>query len=156
MDLVKKWWGFILAGMAIGLGIIYFKDLNLAKYFSSNSERTLTSDQKAQVVVGQKTVSLEKQVTGVVVSWIGNTSELTYKLTDEKDDKKITLDSAKMSLFIPEAQHKTQAVLPLVKNDKNWLTAFCPQDTLTIGYDNKGDIKLVFNTGYRSCGYKGE
>ena len=155
MDLVKKWWGFILVGVAIGLGIVYFKDLGLIKNKLTTTEKAVVSNGKTQVVVDKKLVSLEKQVTGVVVSWDGSKSELTFKLNGENEVKKITVDSGKMSLFIPEAQHKTQAVLPLVKNDKNWLTAFCPQDTLTVGYGSDGIVKLLFNTGYRMCGFKG-
>lgn len=156
MDLVKKWWGFILVGVAIGLGIIYSKNLGLIKTDLKTSEKTVVSSGKTQVVVDKKLVSLEKQVTGLVVSWDGVKSELTFKLNGENEVKKITVDSGKISLFIPEAQHKTNAVLPLVNNDKNWLTAFCPQDTLTVGYGSDGIVKLLFNTGYRMCGFKGE
>jgi hypothetical protein len=156
MSLVKKWWGFILVGVAIGLGIIYFKDLGLIKNSSVTTGKTVVSNQKIQVVVDKKLVSLEKQVVGVVVSWDGVKSELAFKLSGEAEVKKITVDSAKISLFIPDAQHKTNAVLPLVKNDKKWSTAFCPQDTLTVGYAPDGTVKLLFNTGYRMCGFKGE
>jgi hypothetical protein len=156
MDLVKKWWGFILVGVAIGLGIIYSKNLGLVKNNLTTTEKTVVSSEKTQVVVDKKLVSLEKQVTGVVVSWDGAKAELEFKLNGENEVKKTTIDSGKMSLFIPEAQHKTNAVLPLVKNDKNWSTAFCPQDTLTIGYASDGTVKLLFNTGYRMCGLKDE
>ncbi|MFA6007197.1 MAG: hypothetical protein WC784_00940 [Candidatus Shapirobacteria bacterium] len=153
---MKKWWGFILVGVAIGLGIIYFKDLSLIKNNSGVAEKTAVSNGKTQVVVDKKLVSLEKQVAGVVVSWDGAKAELGFKLNGENEVKKMTVDSAKMSLFIPVAQHKTNAVLPLVNNDKNWSTAFCPQDTLTVGYASDGTVKLLFNTGYRMCGFKGE
>lgn len=156
MDLVKKWWGLILVGVAIGLGILFFKDLGLIKNNSGTAEKTSVSNEKTQVVVDKKLVSLEKQVIGVVLSWNGSKSELTFKLNGEAEVKKITVDSGKMSIFIPETRHKTQAVLPLVNNDKNWSTAFCPQDTLTVGYDSKSEVNLFFNTGYRMCGFKGK
>jgi WD40 repeat protein len=156
MDLVKKWWGFILVGVAIGLGILYFKDLGLIKTSSVTTGKTVVSNQKTQVVVDKKLVSLEKQIAGVVVSWDGAKSELAFKLSGEEEIKKVTVDSGKMSLFIPVTQHKTNAVLPLANNDKNWSTAFCPKDTLTVGYSSDGTIKLLFNTSYRMCGFKGE
>jgi hypothetical protein len=158
MEVLKKWLGFILVGIAIGLGIVYFHNLN-----SNSSKNILTSPNKnaiptgkTAIVVDKKMVSLEKQVTAVVVSWNGGKSELEYKLDGSGETKKISLDSKKMTIFIPEAQHKNNAVLPLNNGDQNWNSAFCPKDSLTLGNDNNGEIKLVFNTGYRMCGYKGE
>lgn len=156
MSLSKRWWYLVLVGVVIGLGIIFFRNELVNNDKGVTTDKTSVTDQKAQVVVGQKLVNLEKQVRGEVVNWEGKKSELTFKIIDSQEIKKTIVDSDKMSLFIPESQHKTNAVLPLVKGDRNWETAFCPQDTLTVGYDSSGEIKLLFNTGYRMCGFKGE
>jgi uncharacterized membrane-anchored protein YhcB (DUF1043 family) len=157
MSLEKKWWVFIFLGIVIGLGIIFWRSLN--KKIDNQkvvSERGMANTSMEVVVDNKKLVKVDTQVRAEVVSWQGKTGELVFKLSESGEVEKTTVDSSKMSLFIPEAQHKTNAVLPLTNKDKNWETAFCPQDTLTVGYDSGGEVKLLFNTGYRMCGFKGE
>ena len=156
MNLGKRWWVFVFFGIIIGLGVIYLRNLSNKidnkKVISENGIK----NSSMEVVVDKKLVKVDIQVRAEVVSWQGETGELVFKLSESGEVEKTSVDSSKMSIFIPEAQHKTNAVLPLTNKDKNWLTAFCPQDTLTVGYGSDGEVKLLFNTGYRMCGFKGE
>jgi hypothetical protein len=154
MDLIRKWWWIVLIGIIVGLGVVNFNKLILKKSGERPTGRTVATNQKTQVAVGNKTVSLEKQVTAEVVTWNSSNAELTFKISDSQQTEKITVDSDQMSIFVPEAQHKTNGVLPVKNKDKNWQSAFCPQDGLTIGYDGSGAIRMLFNTGYRMCGFK--
>ncbi len=154
MIISKKWWIFLLVGIMVGLGIIYLKGLSNSKVIKETEIEV--SDQKTEVPVGQELVVVNEQLVAEVVSWDSGISELTFKLKDSGKIMKTVVDSRKMSLFIPEAQHKTDAVLPLTKGNINWETAFCPGDSLTVGYGSDGVIRLLFNTGYRMCGFKGE
>lgn len=150
----KRWLVFILVGVGVGWGIIYLKGLSSSKVIKESEIEV--SDQKTEVPVGQELVAVNEQLVAEVVSWDSGISELTFKLKDSGKIMKTVVDSGKMSLFIPEAQHKTDAVLPLTKGNINWETAFCPGDSLTVGYGSDGVIRLLFNTGYRMCGFKGE
>jgi hypothetical protein len=117
----------------------------------------VVSGGKTQLQAGNKLVAVEKQVTGVVVSWDSNKAELTFKLNDRGKTEAVNVVPGQMAIFIPVAQHKTNGVLPISsKVGENWITAFCPQDTLTVGYDGSGAVTMLFNTGYRMCGFKGE
>ena len=150
----KKWWLFLLLGVVIGLGILYARNLKLND--SVVKKEIDGSSEKARVVAGNELVTINEQLVAEVVSWDSQMSELTFKMKDSGKIMKTVVDSGKMSLFIPEAQHKTQAVLPLNNDDRNWETAYCPQDSLTVGFNDSGEIKMLFNTGYRMCGFKGE
>ncbi len=153
MMISKKWWVFLLVGMLFGLGIIYLRGLSSSKVIKETE--TEVSDQKTEVPVGQELVTVNEQLVAEVVSWDSGISELTFKLKDNGKVMAAVVDSSKMSLFIPEAQHKTDAVLPLSNGDKNWETAYCPGDSLTVGFGDSGEVKMLFNTGYRMCGLKG-
>jgi len=110
MIISKKWWIFLLVGIMVGLGIIYLKGLSNSKVIKETEIEV--SDQKTEVPVGQELVVVNEQLVAEVVSWDSGISELTFKLKDSGKIMKTVVDSGKMSLFIPEAQHKTDAVLP--------------------------------------------
>jgi hypothetical protein len=156
MDLVRKWCWLILLGVAIGVGIVYFRNLGSIINQRNTTGGTAVSSGKTQVQAGNKLVAVEKQVTGEVVSWDSSKAELTFKLKDSGKTVAVNVVPGQTAIFIPVAQHKTNTVLPISsKADKNWSSAFCPQDTLTVGYDSSGVVKMLFNTGYRMCGFRG-
>lgn len=141
-----------MVGALLGWGIVYLRGLNSTKT-ELPENRTVPNDQTTRVVVGGEQVTVEKQLEAEVVGWDGASGELAFKLAGRTAEK-IKVDSSQMSIFVPEAQHKTDGVLPVRNGDKNWPTAFCPGDGLTVGYDSGGAVRLLFNTGYRMCGIK--
>jgi hypothetical protein len=155
MALVKRWWVFVLFGIIVGLGILYWRGLNSGGVNTKTADKAALLNQKGEVMAGKKLVPFEKQMIGEVVSWNSSVAELSFKLDGGEEVSKVMVDPENIGIFIPEAQHRTQAVLPVKKDDKNWPTAFCPGDTLTVGYDNEGAVRLLFNTGYRMCGFRG-
>lgn len=139
-------------GVIIGLGI-YFRGFFVKSGRPAETAKEI-SEGKTQVPAGGRQVEVGRQVKAEVIGWDSSKKELAVRLADGKENK-VTVDSGKMMIFIPQTGHKTQAVIPVVNGDKNWATAFCPQDTLTIGYDGGGGVVLLFNNGYRMCGLKG-
>jgi hypothetical protein len=156
MDLIRKWWWIVLVGILLGLVITHFIGGKVTIGEKVNTGNSGTSNQETQVAVGGKAVTVTKQVSAEVVSWDSNKGELIFTTDKGQITNKIIVDPDQVSILVPPAQHNTNAVLPISKKDLNWQTAFCQQDGLTVGYDSSGTVRLLFNTGYRMCGFKEE
>lgn len=101
---------------------------------------------------GEKVVEANR-VVGKVLEWNADKGEILVEV-EQGNEQSFDIDPTSMTVFVPEAQAKTNRVLMIQsKEDKHWPTAFCIGDVVTIGID-KGKVVVIDNGGHRICGLR--
>lgn len=152
-----RWWYIfvILIGMGIGWWILKnygikkntpVMDIGSIKEVAKNLPTQFTTDN-----TGAKKSTVE--LTGVVQKWDSNTG--TIEFTSEDKNWKFNIDPKEATIFVPSLKNKEQELMVKENSGIRWETAFCEGDMVVV---RLSDSKVIFisNSGYRSCGYKGE
>jgi len=154
-----KWWYVLVIFLGIVLGLVL-----LSNNIKINKDNLIIVDRaglKGEVAnlptimttsnKGEKKNT--HQLTGIVESW-------SYKdgLIEVKAAGKIWqfyLDPTETMIFIPSIKNKNQILMVSNKEGLRWETAFCETDNVDIRLENE-NVVAISNSGYRSCGFKGE
>lgn len=146
----KYYWIALLAGLLIGVLYLFFgsrKDSDLAV-----KPENLPKEEKTIVSLEDKgDMEVVTQVMGYVENWEPKEAKLTVNLDGE--EKVLLIDPLEAQIFIPVTQKKTNQIIVIdSRENENWETAFCKQDSLTVGFDKSGTVRLISGSGYRACG----
>ena len=93
------------------------------------------------------------QLTGVVESWSPENGLIEVKAAGKI--WQFYLDPVEMMIFISSIKNKNQILMVSSKEGLRWETAFCETDNVDIRLENE-KVVAISNSGYRSCGFKGE
>jgi hypothetical protein len=155
-----KWWYVVVLIVGVGIGWWILKNYGIKKEtYSGVVEESTVQKEVAKlptiIISDNKGKKVEAVAVdgGIVQKWSPETGEIEFM----REGKlwKLTVDPAVATIFVPSLKNETQVLMVKEKSGLRWQTAFCKGDFVSIRL-NEGRVVFIDNSGYRSCGFKGE
>jgi hypothetical protein len=93
-----------------------------------------------------------KNFFGTVEKWDPEKGDLAFKGNDGHEYL-VHLDGSSQEMVLVGNPGKISLGMNVITaKSEQWTTAFCPNDPVTVLYDQQGKVKIIENVGYRKCG----
>jgi len=152
-----KWWYGVLVAVGVALGGYFLKNYPSQKTVSVAERENLAEESEGlPTKVTFDSQGKERQTVelrGVVESWDPDKAILEVKAQEKL--WQFTVDPKEATIFVPSRKNKEQILKVSEKSGMRWETAFCKGDLVSVRLA-EGVVILIDNSGYRSCGFKGE
>jgi len=147
---------FILfLGACLGLLLIYISN-KIGRSIVIDKETGSSNgyvSEELVVPVGERSEKVSEQLVLRVTNWEPKNGKLSLK-DDSGKEKEVSIDVSRMWIMLSLPQRENNGMRPLTSNSgSDWDRAFCPEDTVTLGFNEKNDVNMVLNTGFRACAY---
>lgn len=154
-----KWWYALIIFVGVALGLILLS--NIRKKKTGNFTYVDNTTMKGEVanLPMIKTTSKEgeekntRQLNGIVQSWSHEDGLIEVGAAGKI--WQFYLDPIKAIIFVPSIKEKERIFMVSSREGLRWETAFCETDSVDIRLEND-TVVAISNSGYRSCGFKGE
>jgi len=152
-----KWWYGIFVVIGVVGGWYFLSSYQTKKTGSLVEQENLAEESKGlPIKLTSDSQGRERQaveLAGVVQSW--DPSKAILEIKAQEKIWKFTIDPKKVTIFVPSKKNKGQILKVSESSGFRWETAFCKDDLVSVRLA-EGEVILIDNGGYRSCGFKGE
>ena len=152
-----KWWYGVLVVVGVAGGGYFLRNYQTKKTVSVVERENLAEEsKKLPTKLTSDSQGTEKQaveLAGVVQNWDSGKAILEIKAQEKI--WQFTIDPEKATIFVPSRKNKGQILKVSESSGFRWETAFCKDDLVSVRLV-EGVVILIDNSGYRSCGFKGE